>query len=215
MRECFSRKIPPGAPESDEAVEFTGLIVVTGTPGVGKTRFSRALAKKLGVVHIDLGLLATKGKFTLGFDRLRRTYIVDTKKMARALKKTLHNVSGNVVLDGHFAANIVPLELDIVFVLRCHPEKLKRRLKMRKVPEKKIAENVQAEILDVCLWDAVDSYGLERVCEIDVSRMKTAAAVAQAMRVLENRGKRLVGIVDWLGLLEREGLLGKYFKSLC
>jgi len=216
MREWLPRKIPPGAPDSDEAVEFTRLIVVTGTPGVGKTRFSRALAKKLRVVHIDLGLLATRGKFTVGFDRLRRTYIVDTKKMARALKKTLHNVSGDVVLDGHFAANIVPSELvDIVFVLRCHPEKLKRRLRLRKVPEKKIAENVQAEILDVCLWDAVDSYGSERVCEIDVSRMKTAAAVAQAMRVLENRGKRRVGIVDWLGLLERQGLLGKYFKSLC
>ena len=199
----------------DEAVEFTRLIVVTGTPGVGKTRFSRVLAKKLGAVHIDLGLLATRERFIVGFDRLRQTYIVDTKKMARALKEILHYLSGSVVLDGHFAANMVPLELlDIVFVLRCHPEKLKRRLRLRKIPERKIVENVQAEILDVCLWDAVNNCGLERVCEIDVSTMKTAAAVAQAMRVLENRAKRRVGMVDWLGLMERHGLLGKYFNEL-
>jgi len=182
---------------------------------VGKTRFSRALAKKLGAVHIDLGLLATRSKFTVGFDRLRQTQIVDTKKMARALKEVLDNLSGDVVLDGHFATDVVPSELlDVAFVLRCHPEKLKKRLGMRRIPERKIAENIRAEILDVCLWDAVNNYGLERVCELDVSTMKTAAAVAQAMRVLENRVKRRVGIVEWLGLLERQGLLGKYFNEL-
>jgi len=215
MREWFSRKIPPGAPDLDKAVESTRLIVVTGTPGVGKTRFSRALAKKLGAVHIDLGLLATRERFTIGFDKLRQTYIVDTKKMARALKEILHYLSGNVVLDGHFAADVVPLELlDMVFVLRCHPEKLKRRLRQRKIPVRKIAENVRAEILDVCLWDAINGYGLKRVCEMDVSTKKTAALVAEALKVLENRSKRRVGIVDWLGFLERQDLLGKYFNEL-
>jgi len=214
MREWFSRKIPPGALEF-KAVESTRLIVVTGTPGVGKTRFSRALAKKLGAVHIDLGLLATREKFTTGFDKLRQTYIVDTKKMARALKRILHYLSGNVVLDGHFAADVVPLKLlDMVFVLRCHPEKLKRRLRRRKIPERKMAENVRAEILDVCLLDAINSCGLKRVCEIDVSTKKTAALVAEALKVLENRSKRRVGVVDWLGLLERQDLLGKYFNEL-
>jgi len=215
MRERFSRKIPPGAPDYYKAVESTRLIVVTGTPGVGKTKFSRALAKKLGGVHIDLGLLATREKLTIGFDRLRRTHIVDARRMARALKELLANLSGDVVLDGHFAADVVPSELlDIVFVLRCNPEKLKKRLRLREVPERKIAENVRAEILDVCLWDAVNKFGLERVCEIDVSMMKTAAAVAQAVRVLENRAKKRVGIVDWLGLLEKQGLVGKYFNEL-
>jgi len=213
--EIDSRKIPPGAPELDEAVEFTRLIVVTGTPGVGKTRFSKVLAKKLDATYIDLGLLATRKKFTIGFDRLRQTYIVDTKKMARALRGILRCSSANVVLDGHFAADVVPSELlNMVFVLRCHPEKLKRRLRRRKVMERKIAENVRAEILDVCLWDAVNNYGLERVCEIDVTTKKTAAAVAHALKVLKNRSKRRVGIVDWLGLLERQSLLGKYFNEL-
>jgi len=198
----------------DEAVEFTRIILVTGTPGVGKTRFSRVLAKKIGAAYIDLGLLATQERFTIGFDRLRRTYIVDTKKMARALKKVLRCFSGNVILDGHFAADVVPSELlEMVFVLRCHPEKLKRRLRRRKVPGRKIAENVRAEILDVCLWDAVNNYGLERMCEIDVSKKKTVAAVAQALKVLKNRSKRRVGIVDWLGLLERQSLLEKYFNE--
>jgi len=215
MRERLSRKIPPGAPDLDKAVGPTRLIVVTGTPGVGKTRFSRVLARKLGAVHIDLGLLATREKLTVGYDRLRQTYIVDTEKMARALKEVLRCFSGSVVLDGHFAADVVPSELlEMVFVLRCDPEKLKRRLRRRKVPERKIAENVRAEILDVCLWDAAKNYGLERVCEIDVSTKKTVAAVAQALKVLENRSKRQVGIVDWLGLLERQGLLEKYFNEL-
>jgi len=211
----LSRKIPPGAPDLDKAVESTRLIVVTGTPGVGKTRFSRLLAKKLGAVHVDLGVLATRKKLIIGFDKVRQTYIVDTEKMARALKEALLHSHGNVILDGHFATDVVPSELlDTAFVLRCHPEKLKRRLIRRKIPKRKIAENVRAEILDVCLWDAVNSYGLDQVCEIDLSAKKTVAAVAQAMKVLENRLKRRVGIVDWLVLLERKGLLGKYFNEL-
>jgi len=215
MRERLSRKIPPGAPDLDKAVESTRLIVVTGTPGVGKTRFSRVLAKKLEATYIDLGLLATREKLTIGFDEVRQTYIVDTKRMAKALKEALRCSCGNVVLDGHFATDMVLSEsLDTVFVLRCHPEKLKRRLRRRKVSERKISENVQAEILDVCLWDAVNNYGLERVCEIDVSRKKTVTAVNQALKVLGNRSKRRVGIVDWLGLMERKGLLGKYFNEL-
>jgi len=214
MRERFSRKVPPGAPEY-KAVGFTRIIVVTGTPGVGKTRFSRALAKKLEAAHIDLGSLAARKKLTIGFDRLRRTYIVDIRRMAKALKEILANLSGDVVLDGHFAADVVPSELlDMAFVLRCYPEKLRKRLRLRKVPERKISENVRAEILDVCLWDAVNKYGLERVCEIDVTTMKTASAVAEAVKVLKNRARRRVGTVDWLGLLEREGLLGKYFNEL-
>ncbi len=214
MRERFSRKVPPGAPDN-KAVGFTRIIVVTGTPGVGKTRFSRALAKKLGAVHIDLGSLATRKKLTIGFDRLRRTYIVDVRRMAKALKELLVNLSEDIVLDGHFAADVVPSELlDMAFVLRCHPEKLRKRLRLRKVPEMKVAENVRAEILDVCMWDAVNKYGLERVCEIDVSSMKTASAVAEAVKVLKNRATRRVGIVDWLDLLERQCLLGKYFNEL-
>jgi adenylate kinase len=214
MRESFSRKIPPGAPDLDKAVVSMRLIVVTGTPGVGKTRFSRLLAKKLGAVHIDLGLLATREKLTIGFDKARQTRIVDTEKMARALKEALRYSPTNVVLDGHFATDVVPSKLlDTAFVLRCHPEKLRRRLRRRKVSERKVSENVQAEILDVCLWDAVKSYGLERVCEIDVSRKKTVAAVNQALKVLGNRLRRRVGIVDWLALMERKGLLGKYFNE--
>ena len=166
-------------------------------------------------MHIDLGLLATRKKFTVGFDRLRQTYVVDTEKMARALKEVLRHSSGSVVVDAHFAADVVPSRLlEMVFVLRCHPEKLKRRLRRRKVLERKIGENVLAEILDICLWDAVRNYGLERVCEIDVSKKKTAVAVGQALKVLADRSRRRVGIVDWLGLLERQGLLGKYFNEL-
>ena len=78
---------------------------------------------------------------------------------------------------------------------------------------RKLYENLQAEILDVCLYEAVEAYGPELVYEVDVSGREPIEVVEEMEEALEG-GLSRVGIVDWLGLLEREGELDDFFSEL-
>ena len=57
---------------------FKRIILVTGTPGVGKTAISRLLTSKLGAKHIELGELVKRENLICGVDKARGTLIVDT-----------------------------------------------------------------------------------------------------------------------------------------
>ena len=52
-----------------------------------------------------------------------------------------------------------------------------------------------------------------KVCELDVTGMSTEAVVEAILAVLEKRKNCFVGTVDWLGMLEREGLTDQYLKA--
>ncbi|MFB0501238.1 MAG: hypothetical protein ACETVP_02095, partial [Candidatus Bathyarchaeia archaeon] len=75
-----------------------------------------------------------------------------------------------------------------------------------------LLENLAAEILDVCLWDAVSACGSDKICEVDASGKRVEDIVEDMISVLEGRKKCEVGIVDWLGKLEREGRLHEFLK---
>jgi broad-specificity NMP kinase len=73
-------------------------------------------------------------------------------------------------------------------------------------------ENLQAEILDVCLGEAVEVHA-GRVCELDVTGKTVEEVVSLILEVLDKRRICLVGNVDWLGTLEQEGILDEYLKT--
>ncbi len=60
-------------------------IIVTGTPGTGKTTIAKKLAKKLNYYYIDANKIISKYKLSEGYDRKRRTKIVDVKKLNKFL----------------------------------------------------------------------------------------------------------------------------------
>jgi len=193
--------------------EFRRLVIVTGTPGVGKTDFSRMLAKRIGATHIDLGKFAETQKSIAAFDRKRRSRIVDLRRMSAEFRKLLSAVRGTIVVDGHYAVDVVPTNLvRMVFVLRCDPEKLERRLRQRGFPEAKIRENVTAEILDICLWDSIESCKRSRVSELNTTDMSKQEILAEALKVLEGKKPPLIGVVDWLGSLEEKGKLNNFLS---
>ena len=51
-----------------------------------------------------------------------------------------------------------------------------------------------------------------KVCELDVTGKTVDENVAEILEVLEKRKKCYAGIVDWLGMLEQEGILDEYLK---
>ncbi len=192
------------------------IIVITGTPGVGKSSISKALASKINAQVISISELVKKEKLYSGIDEKRDTLIADTKKISKRISEIISkaSTSTDIIVEGHFAVDVVPLEkIAFVFVLRRNPEELEYILKERSYKEEKIRENLAAEILDVCLYDSVKKCGIDKVCEIDVSSRSVEDVVQEIIRVLNGEEERKVGVVDWLGKLEAEGKLDKYLRD--
>ena len=188
--------------------------MITGTPGVGKSSVSKLLASKIGAQVISVSELVKKEKLYCGVDKKRDTLIADMKKLSKRIEYLISNIPKNVIVEGHFAADVVPPEkVNFVFVLRRNPEELKKVPKKRSYKESKIKENLAAEILDVCLYDAVKKCGVNKVCEINVTSKSLEEVAQEIIDVLNGVKKCRVGIVDWLGKIEAEGKLDEYLSD--
>lgn len=184
---------------------FNKVIVITGTPGTGKTTVSGLLASRLKALHVDLGKLVVNENLVSGMDKERKSLIADIPKVAKRVEEVVRKSRRDVIVDGHYAADVVPLKLlSFAFVLRCDPDELKKRLESVDVTGRKNLENVAAEILDVCLSDTIGAYGAKKVCEIDTSGKSPGAVVDEILAVLHGEAEAYVGNVDWLKKLERE-----------
>jgi adenylate kinase len=165
------------------------VVVVTGTPGTGKTTVAMRLAKKIGYKYVDVNRVISKEGLSSGYDRKRKCKVVDTKKLSRVLVKMIKgfektgDVAG-VVIDSHLSHELSPAVVDLCVVTKCGLRLLKRRMKRRHYAEQKIKENLECEIFDVCLNDASESGHNVYVVETDskVDYDKLARKVKRARR---------------------------------
>jgi adenylate kinase len=190
------------------------IIIITGTPCVGKTSIANLLASKLDALHVNLTELAIRENLVSSRNEKRNSIIIDEVKMQRKIREIIKN-SGekNVIVDGHYAASVVPKKLVThIFVLRRDPTELKIFMEKRGFTNHKLWENLASEILDVCLVDALKIHGKEKVCELNVTGKNAEEAVNEILQILNGQGKCRVGVVDWLGKLEMEGRLEEFLK---
>jgi len=190
------------------------VILITGTPCTGKTTTSKLLVQKLNAQYINLTDFAKTYKLTLGEDLERQTTIIDEEAMQQKLQETIAaSNKANIIVDGHYAAAVTPTDLvSKVFVLRRNPKELKSFMLKSGFSETKMWENLSTEILDSCLIEAIQTQK-GKVCELDVTGKTLDENVSEILDVLDNDKKCSVGIVDWLGLLEREGVLDEYLRA--
>jgi adenylate kinase len=190
------------------------VILVTGTPCVGKTLVSRLLASKLNAEYVNLTDLAIREGLISGKDKERDSIIVDENKMRKKLHELIDSSNKkDIVIDGHYAVSVVPKNLvTYIFVLRRDPVELKKLMQSSGFTDRKLWENLASEILDVCLVDALNVHSEEKVCELDNSGKSVEEIVSEILTVLERHKKCGVGLVDWLGKLESEGVLDDYLK---
>jgi adenylate kinase len=98
-----------------------------------------------------------------------------------------------IFLDGHLS-HLLPS--DIVIVLRCEPNKLRERLRKKRYSKEKIEENVEAEILDVILIEAVELH--KKVFEIDTTNLNADEICNDIVSIIRGHTKRYnVGRIDW------------------
>ncbi|MCD6547650.1 MAG: adenylate kinase family protein [Nanoarchaeota archaeon] len=170
------------------------LLIISGTPGVGKSSVAKELSKKLNAKLVDLEKIAKENNIVVTYDKKAKSYVVDESKLTKVIKKQIKD--GNYIIPSHLSHFISPKIVDLCVVLRCNPKELEKRLKKRKYSKEKIKENILAEILDVCLIEAVEIG--HKVHEINTTNKKISEIVDEIIKVLKKRKKRKIGVVKWL-----------------
>ena len=155
---------------------YSPNIIVTGTPGCGKSSHSQCLVDQLnqtlfqeGTVyhfkHFNISEVAKERDCIESYDKKRDTHVVNEDKLLDSLEPDLR--SGGVIVDWH-CCDIFPERLiDLVIVLKTDNSKLYDRLQKRNYKESKIQENLDCEIMQVILGEARDAYIPEIVIELE------------------------------------------------
>ncbi|NHJ46882.1 MAG: AAA family ATPase [Asgard group archaeon] len=149
------------------------VILISGTPGVGKTTIGNILKSK-GYPIIKLNELVISEGLYYGHDYTRDSVIIDEDILQDYIVEKLAKISDLVFIEGHTVELIPPKFVDLIIVLRCNPGILRSRLKSsRDYSRPKIEENVQAEIMDECLLNMKEKFPQTTLIEIDTSNQET------------------------------------------
>ncbi len=191
------------------------VFLITGTPSVGKTSIALALTGKIDSLYLNLSCLALSFDLSKGFDIERKTTIINEKKMREKILELIDSTNKTTILvDGHYAASVVPKEkVTKAFVFRRNPIELKKLMVKRKFEGNKLWENLESEILDVCLIETLSELEENKVCELDISGKTIEEVIPIIISIINNQKDCTIGNVDWLGMLEKNGLLDEYLKK--
>jgi len=127
-------------------------IIVTGTPGTGKTTLAKALAKRFSLKYVDVSAMVKDG-LSEGYDKEKDCEIVDTGKLADVLGR----LDEKSVIDSHLSHYMKKEDVGVCFVCKCDIRELKKRLEERGYSETKARENLDSEIFDICATEARES----------------------------------------------------------
>ena len=130
------------------------IIVVSGAVCTGKTTIARKLAAKHNAEYIDVNKIIGKYKLSSGYDPKRKCRIVDIDKLNAVLVKIIKHSKQNLVIDSHLYHYLPCKYVDKCIITKCNIAELRKRLKRRGYSKEKIAENIDAEIFDVCYHEA-------------------------------------------------------------
>jgi adenylate kinase len=168
-------------------------VVVTGTPGTGKTSATDALADdregelEFEVVHLNEAI-RDEDLFE-DVDEERDSVIADLD----AIREWIGDRE-DCVIESHLAHH---LDADRVVVLRCRPDVLRERLQGRGESEASIDENAESEALDVILAEAVDRHGMDAVYEVDTTDRSPAGVATEIDAVIRGEREPSAGTVDF------------------
>ncbi|MHA2474221.1 MAG: adenylate kinase family protein [Promethearchaeota archaeon] len=193
-------------------------IIISGTPGCGKTSVANKLIKLIDGKIISLNELVTSSDLSFEFDEERKTHIVDFQTFLPLILQKINEIKLEkpqfLIIESHFSDIIPDKFIDYIFILRCDPDELKKRLKKRNYDLNKIKENVQAEILGNCANYFVNKHLKKPLLEIDTTDL-TIDLVANTMKniILKEIDESLfkIGGVDWLEKLFQEDRLNEFF----
>ncbi len=130
------------------------IIIISGTPGTGKTKLAKLISKKTNFKHIELNKKIKQNKIYDSYDKKRKCYVVDIKKLNKFLINFINNSKENLILDSHLSHFLPRKYVGLCIITKCDLKLLRKRLITRKYNSLKIKENLESEIFNVCLNEA-------------------------------------------------------------
>ncbi|WP_456370633.1 adenylate kinase family protein [Geoglobus sp.] len=164
------------------------MFAITGTPGVGKTSVANVLRERgYRVIHVNEiaeqhgCLYEDDGELVIDLDELVERFSED--------EFNADFVEGH--LSHHISAKCV--------VLRCNPVELRRRMGEKGWSSEKILENLEAEIIDYILVEALEV--CEEVHEIDTTSKSPEEVADIIEKIVRGEESHPPGRVDWISEL--------------
>jgi adenylate kinase len=194
------------------------IVIISGTPGTGKTTLSKEISRKIKAKLISLNDLVIQKDLFVKFDSNRETFVINEDKLIDNVLKLIESYASEkndfVLIESHFS-DIIPSNLiDCVIVLRCHPDELLRRLKKKGYNERKIIENIQSEILGNCVNYFINKNLKIPILEIDTTNITTKSLVRIMIGIIaeeKNIDQYYIGRIDWLEKLFQQNRLNEFF----
>ncbi|MBN1682909.1 AAA family ATPase [Candidatus Bathyarchaeota archaeon] len=189
-------------------IESSNVILFTGTPGTGKTTISRLINSKLNGIYLNLTEFSKSQDLVLEKDVERDTLIIDIESLKKRLSKIINSTNKIILIDSHFSTDVVELsKVKYVIVLRRAPWLLFNELMERCYDIDKIKENVEAEIIGVCLSSALDVFEKEKIIEIDTTNSTPEKIAEYLLLIINGKTQATYGNIDWMAYPEIETLL--------
>ena len=169
---------------SKESANRLPNILITGTPGVGKTSLSLLLENELleshkleGFKYIKLAEIVNQEKLYKEWNKEFDVPEFDVDMVCDYLEPFMSEENekghkGGIILEFHSCDFFPERWFDLVVLLRCDNTILYDRLAERKYNEKKIKENIECEIMDVTKDEVYDSYKEEIILELESNRIE-------------------------------------------
>ena len=131
-------------------------IIVSGCVGTGKSKTAEKISKEKNYKYVDITKLIKKYNLSEGYDKKRKSLIVDTKKLNKVLIGLIKNSKETLIIDGHLSHYLDKEYVKLCIITKCNLKELKRRLEKRGYSKSKIRENLDAEIFDTCRIEALE-----------------------------------------------------------
>ncbi|OAP56706.1 hypothetical protein AYL99_08818 [Fonsecaea erecta] len=177
-------------------------IIITGTPGVGKTTtctqlvgLASSATPPINLKHLSINDVVKTRDCHSGYDEELQTLIVDDDKLMDEVEQDIADGAGEGgwVIDWHSTAGFAVRWVDLVVVLRCEETSvLYDRLVARGYKDSKVQENMDAEIFGVVSEEAKDGWGEE-----DEGRVVELKSV-HADDIEENAERILQWVKNWI-----------------
>lgn len=162
-------------------------VLITGTPGTGKSSLSQMIAQELGLRHLEVGKIIKQEQFYSEFDDEYNSYSIeeeDEERLLDYLEPLL--VEGNNVLDYHGCELFPKRWLHQVVVLRADTAPHFDRLTARGYDEAKREENMEAEITGVVAEEATESFDADVVVILPHNQLEDMCAAVEVVRKAKN-----------------------------
>ena len=162
-------------------------VLITGTPGTGKTTLCEMVVSKCPeLVHVNVGDRVREMELHTGWNEEFQCHDLDEDKLVDHLEEEMVHPGGRIV-DFH-SPDVFPERWfkrgGLIIVLRTPTAPLYDRLVKRGYSEKKVQENMEAEIMQVVLEEARESYPSDETQVVELASSSVEELESNADRIV-------------------------------